>query len=268
MNSKLTFQSLSSGSCGNCYFLHFDGEDGGAGILIDAGVSLRRLKAELLRGGFSYDDIDAILVTHDHMDHIHNLGSYCKRLLKPVWMTGVLRRSLATHWMTGEYLPPVGKTLVNGDWSVIVPGKVRAKYFKVPHDATQTVGYCIDLQGYLFVIMTDIGCMTDEALGYASQASTVVIEANYDLAMLRSGSYPVELQNRICGGNGHLSNEECAYAVKDFLHPGLENVFLCHLSENNNTPAKALAAVSPVLEGTGVRLIALPRQSASPVFVL
>ncbi len=268
MNNKIVFQSLSSGSCGNCYFLHCDGKDGGAGILIDAGVSMRRLKQEFLRNGYTYDDVDAVLVTHDHMDHIHNLGPYCKRLMKPVWMTGALRRSRATHWMTGEYLPPVARQLRDGDWSEIVPGRIRVKYFIVPHDATQTVGYCIDIDGYTFVIMTDLGRMTDEALGYASKASTVVIEANYDLDMLRSGPYPPALQDRICGGQGHLSNAECADAVRDFLHPGLENVFLCHLSEHNNTPQKAVRAVAPVLEGTGVRLQALPRQTASPVYIL
>ena len=268
ISNKIVFQSLSSGSCGNCYFLHIDGEKGGAGIVIDAGVSMRRLKMELLKNGFTYDDIDAILVTHDHMDHIHNLGPYCKRLMKPVWMTQKLRGSLATHWMTGEYLGPVVKNLVNGGWSEIVPGRIRAHYFIVPHDATQTVGYCIDLEGYIFVIMTDIGRMTDEALGFASQASTVVIESNYDLDMLRGGQYPIELQDRICGGHGHLSNAECADAIKDFIHPGLENVFLCHLSEHNNTPRKAVEASLPSIEGTGVRLLALPRQTASPMFIL
>lgn len=236
--------------------------------MIDAGVSMRRLKQELTKNGFTYDDIDAVLITHDHMDHIHNLGPYCKRLLKPVWMTRKLRSSLATHWMTGEYLTPVVKQLQDGGWSEIVPGKVRARYFIVPHDATQTVGYCIDLHGYIFVIMTDIGRMTDEAIAYARQASTVVIESNYDLDMLRGGSYPIELQNRICSGFGHLSNEECADAIRDFLHPGLSNVFLCHLSENNNTPHKALAASAPVVEGTGIRLLPLPRQTASPMFIL
>ena len=170
--------------------------------------------------------------------------------------------------MTGEYLGPVVKNLVNGGWSEIVPGRIRAHYFIVPHDATQTVGYCIDLEGYIFVIMTDIGRMTDEALGFASQASTVVIESNYDLDMLRGGQYPIELQDRICGGHGHLSNAECADAIKDFLHPGLENVFLCHLSEHNNTPRKAVEASLPSIEGTGVRLLALPRQTASPMFIL
>jgi phosphoribosyl 1,2-cyclic phosphodiesterase len=245
-----------------------DGEKGGAGILIDAGVSMRRLKGELQKNGFTFDDVDAILITHDHMDHIHNLGPYCKRLMKPVWMTRKLRGSLATHWMTGEYLGPVVKNLQDTDWSEIVPGKIRARHFIVPHDATQTVGYCIRLEDYVFVIMTDIGRMTDEALSYASLASTVVIEANYDLDMLRHGPYPLELQNRICGGNGHLSNAECADAIRDFIHPGLENVFLCPLSEHNNTPLKAVEACLPSVEGTGIRLLALPRQSASPMFIL
>ena len=170
--------------------------------------------------------------------------------------------------MTGEYLGPVVKNLNDEGWSEIVPGRIRARHFIVPHDATQTVGYCIDLEGYIFVIMTDIGRMTDEALGYASQASTVVIEANYDLNMLRSGPYPIDLQNRICGGHGHLSNAECADAIRDFVHPGLENIFLCHLSEHNNTPRKATEACEPAIEGTGIRLLALPRQSASPMFIL
>ena len=116
--------------------------------------------------------------------------------------------------------------------------------------------------------MTDAGAVTDGALGYCGQSSTVVIESNYDLDMLRSGPYPPELQDRICGGHGHLSNAECADAIADFLHPELRNVFLCHLSEHNNTPAKALETSSQVLRNSSVRLVALPRQSASPLFIL
>lgn len=236
--------------------------------MIDAGVSMRRLKQELTKNGFTYDDIDAVLITHDHMDHIHNLGPYCKRLLKPVWMTRKLRSSLATHWMTGEYLTPVVKQLQDGGWSEIVPGKVRARYFIVPHDATQTVGYCIDLHGYIFVIMTDIGRMTDEAIAYARQASTVVIESNYDLDMLRGGSYPIELQNRICSGFGHLSNEECADAIRDFLHPGLSNVFLCHLSENNNTHELVHDAVKEAISERNIPFHILERRGVTGYFDL
>jgi len=264
MNSRIRFKSLSSGSAGNCYLIMV----GDRGILIDAGVSMRRLKTELTKEHLSLDHIEAVLVTHDHMDHIRSLGSYCKHLKKPVWMTRKLRNSMATGWMTGEYLTGVVHILEDEDWTEIIPGLIKARYFVVPHDATQTVGYCLDLDGYNLVIMTDIGRMTDEAITLSRTASTVVIESNYDLDMLRSGGYPLDLQDRICGGHGHLSNAECADAIRDFIHPGLEHIFLCHLSDNNNTHEAALQASRPAIEGTTIQLVALPRQTPTQFFEL
>ena len=263
-DSALRFQSFSSGSSGNCYYLGtYQG-----GILIDAGVGIRTLKTDLARIGLTYDHIAAVLVTHDHADHIRSLGSYCKRLGKPVWMTRTLSKALAIHWSTGQYLGPVLQVLPDEGPAEIVPGRVFATPFVVPHDATQTVGYNIEFDGCRFVIMTDVGAMTEEALGYAREASTVVVEANYDPVMLRNGSYPRELQDRIRGGHGHLSNGETAQAIRDFMHEGLRNVFLCHLSANNNTPELALEATRPAVEGTGVRIEALPRTSPSAFFEL
>ena len=263
-SQALRFQSFSSGSSGNCYYLGtYQG-----GILIDAGVGIRTLNTDLARIGLTFDHIAAVLVTHDHADHIRSLGSFCKRLQKPVWMTRTLGKALAIHWATGPYLGPVVRFLPDGGPAEIVPGRVYATPFIVPHDATQTVGYNIVFDGYRFVIMTDIGSMTEEALGYARQASTVVVEANYDPGMLRDGPYPKDLQDRIRSGHGHLSNDETAKAIRDFMHEGLRNVFLCHLSANNNTPELALAATRPAVEGTGVRLEALPRTSPSAFFEL
>ena len=110
--------------------------------------------------------------------------------------------------------------------------------------------------------------MTPEALAYAREASTVIVEANYDVEMLASGPYPPELQARIRGGHGHLSNDECAAAVKEFSHNGLRSLFLCHLSAHNNTPEKALEAVGAALGGSEVRLVALPRTEPSALFEL
>ncbi len=263
-SSGVWFQSFSSGSSGNCYYL---GTARG-GILIDAGVGVRTLKANLVRLGLSFDDIAAVLVTHDHFDHIRSLGSYCKKLQKPVWMTKDLRKALAINWMTGEHLPPVVRLFPDEGPAEIIPGVLSAQPFTVPHDATCTVGFNISVRGHRFVIMTDTGAVTEEAMAFARQAGTVVIEANYDLFMLRHGSYPKELQDRICGGHGHLSNDECAAAVKAFMHEGLRNVFLCHLSAHNNTPEAALEAVGAVLEGSGVRLAALPRTTPSAFYEL
>lgn len=265
---EVKFKSLSSGSCGNCYFLGIFNEIGTceAGVLIDAGVSPRRLKKELQREGLCFDDFQAILVTHDHLDHIRSLGSYCKHVQKPVWSTSRLIGALSRHMMTGTYLADVRKVLSEG-WNEIVPGRIRACYFEVPHDATQTVGYAILLDDYKFVIMTDIGRMTPQAMSFASQADTVVIESNYDLYMLRHGPYPKELQDRICQGHGHLSNDECAAAIREFVHPGLRNVFLCHLSEHNNEPQLAHDTSRPSLPPE-IRLAPLPRQTPSTLFTL
>ena len=121
--------------------------------------------------------------------------------------------------------------------------------------------------------MTDIGRMTEEAVLYSSEADTVVIEANYDMDMLIAGPYTHELKMRICQGHGHLSNDECAAAIRRFWHPGLKNIFLCHLSEHNNTPELAYNAAKSALISAGVgdgvvNLRALPRQTPSPMFML
>ena len=135
------FMSLSSGSCGNCYYL---GTESG-GILIDAGVSLRRLKKTLLENGLDLDSFSAVLVTHDHLDHIRHLGSFCKRLGKPVYTTETIHGALARHTFTAPTIAPCRRILTEGEWNEVAGMNVR--YFVVPHDATQTVGYAIEVEG-------------------------------------------------------------------------------------------------------------------------
>lgn len=267
MKNNIRFMSLSSGSCGNCYYL---GTPEG-GILIDAGVSLRRVKKALMDNGLDMDSFSAVLVTHDHLDHIRHLGSFCKKLCKPVYTTDVIHGALARHTFTAPTITPCRKVLPDGEWTEIAGMKVR--YFIVPHDATQTVGYAIEVNGHKFVIMTDVGRMTDEAVSYARQADTVVIESNYDMDMLMGGPYTHELKMRIVQGCGHLSNDECADAVKRFWHDGLKNIFLCHLSDNNNTRQLAAECTAAALEEIGVEkgtvsLRCLPREYPSQMFVL
>ena len=266
-NDKIRFMSLSSGSCGNCYYL---GTSEG-GILIDAGVSLRRLKKTLLENGLDMDSFSAILVTHDHLDHIRHLGSFCKKLCRPVYTTDVIHGALARHTFTAPTISPCRRILSSGEWNDVAGMKVR--YFVVPHAATQTVGYAIEVAGHRFVIMTDVGRMTDEAVEYARQADTVVVESNYDMDMLMSGPYTHELKMRIVQGCGHLSNDECASALKRFWHPRLRNIFLCHLSENNNTRQLAFDCSAAALHEIGVEkgtvsLRCLPREYPSQMFVL
>ena len=263
----LKFMSLSSGSCGNCYYLGTEKE----GLLIDAGVSLRRLKKTLQEHELDFNSFSAVLVTHDHLDHIRHLGSFCKKLCKPVYTTADIHRALARHTFTASTIGPCRKILESGVWNEVAGFKVR--YFIVPHDATQTVGYAIEIDGRRFVIMTDIGRMTDEAVELSLEADTVVVESNYDMDMLMSGPYTHELKMRIVQGCGHLSNDECASAIRRFHHPALRNIFLCHLSENNNTADLAYKSAAAALSAKGVAkgeiaLRCLPRQYPSPMFNL
>ena len=264
---EIKFMSLSSGSCGNCYYLG----TGKSGILIDAGVSLKRLKKVLQENGLDNDSFSAILVTHDHLDHIRHLGSYCKRLSKPVYTTATIHNALARHTFTAPTIAPCRRVLDHAQWNEVAGMNVM--YFVVPHDATQTVGYAIETEGHKFVIMTDVGRVTDEAVEHARKADTVVIESNYDMDMLMSGPYTHELKMRIVQGCGHLSNDECASAIRRFYHPGVRNIFLCHLSENNNTPDLAYKSALEALGTVGaekgtVALRCLPRQYPSQMYVL
>ena len=261
------FISFSSGSCGNCYYL---GTENG-GIIIDAGVSLRRLKKVFQEYDLTVDCFSAVLVTHDHLDHIRHLGSFCKHLSRPVYTARTIHNALARHTFTAPTIGPCRRILDEGQWNDVAGMKVR--YFVVPHDATQTVGYAILVEGRMFVIMTDIGRMTDEAVEFARQADTVVVESNYDMDMLMSGPYTYELKMRIVQGCGHLSNDECAGAIKRFWHKGLRNIFLCHLSENNNTHDLAYRSAVAALKEIGVEkgtvsVRCLPRQYPSQMFEL
>ena len=270
----LYFKSFSSGSCGNCYYLG-NGEDG---ILIDAGVSPRRVKQALQADGMGLDAFRAVLITHNHLDHIRALGSFCKRFQKPVYTTAVLHEALAHHSFTRDYIASCRAFLAEEGETQVGPYFVR--WFEVPHDATQTVGYRIRTPEGTMVLITDVGKMTEEAIACAREADYVVMESNYDVDMLMGGPYPYELKMRICQGCGHLSNDEAADALERYIHPGLKYVFLCHLSEQNNTPKLAREASEAVLDAFASRcacsdedfampiLRVLPRQIPSPLFRL
>jgi phosphoribosyl 1,2-cyclic phosphodiesterase len=264
----MRFISFSSGSCGNCSLLLGPR----SGILIDAGVGIRRVKKELEVLGLGTDVLSAILITHDHGDHIRSLGSFCKRLTLPVWTTATLHEALLRNPFTHEWIGPCRQDLLPGIWNPITED-FDVQYFVVPHDATQCVGYAIRCEGELFVLMTDLGHVTPEALRWASLASTVVVESNYDIDMLLGGSYPEKLKRRITHGIGHLSNEACGEAIVSFMHPGLKNLFLAHLSGNNNTPELAYASALAALQTAGVEpgsvaLRVLRRGVSSPLLNL
>ena len=266
----ISFLSLSSGSSGNCYFF----TDGKTTFLIDAGVGPRTCAKKLSEHGFSLSDVDFILVTHDHIDHIKALGIISSRYGKPVYTTVPLKEALLRNICT------VGR--LKGNIHTIEPDVpseicgVRITSFRVPHDATDAVGFHILFSGRNITLITDCGEFSDSILQYAVLADTLILESNYDDKMLDEGDYPSILKHRIRSGAGHLSNRKCAEALMS-IYKGrkglLQQVFLCHLSDNNNTPELALREARSALDKVGagendVFLTNLPRGKASPLYSL
>lgn len=263
----LRFMSFSSGSSGNCYYFG----DGEKSILIDAGVSFKRLRQGFETEGLDFGTVRGLLVTHAHMDHIKHLSKYCMKISVPVYSSALIHDALSRHTYTRDVVGAYRKVLRTDEWNDI--DGIRVRYFEVPHDAVQTVGYYIDFNGHRITLVTDLGRVTDEVVRYAGQSDTVIIESNYDVDMLMSGPYTYDLKMRIIQGCGHISNDECASAIRRFWHPGLRRIFLCHLSENNNNHDLAYNCSIKALREAGagqedVTLRCLPRRFASEVFIL
>jgi len=263
----VTFISLSSGSNGNCYYL---GNERTA-LLVDLGIGGRTVKKRLADVGIDISSIEMILVTHDHIDHIKYLGPAAQKLSVPVFATAVLHEAFehnfATRGMIAGCRRVIRKEVFHENRGV------KFVAFEVPHDATETVGYFIDFFGEKFVFMTDLGEVPDTAKDYCRIADHIIIESNYDMDMLLRGPYSRELKERIIQGHGHLGNDQCASTIIQVWHPGLKDIFLCHLSENNNTPELAYKCAYRALEecganvGTQTKLYCLPRREASPLFL-
>ncbi len=264
------FLSLSSGSNGNCYYLG----DGKSGILIDLGIGTRSIKKRLASYGIDINSISAVLVSHDHFDHIRSLGTFTERFHKPVYTTAEIIKALETHYCTKGYMSGCCNALVPGRANeILLCGSncrqiVTVTPFRVPHDAADTVGFHIGYSGKGITFITDIGEVTDEAVRYASMSDCLIIEANYDVDMLMRGPYPPELKARIMQGHGHLSNEQTASLLRRATRSDrcpLKQIFLCHLSENNNTPSVALGTIKKAIPG-GIALYCLPRRDPSEAF--
>lgn len=256
------FVSLSSGSNGNCYYI---GNESVA-FLIDVGIGGRTIKKRLSDVGISFDSINFILVTHDHVDHIKSLGLFTQRFHKPVYATRTLHKALNRNFCTAGKMSGCVHYLEEGHAEDVCGVSVTP--FTVPHDATQTVGYHIVISGERFTVMTDLGDVTDDAVTYAKRADHLIVEANYDVDMLVRGMYPPALKARIMSGNGHLSNEQTASLVGRASHEGLKDVFLCHLSQHNNTPSLAFNTVKETLENVNSQafLTCLPRMQTSNLY--
>lgn len=222
--------SLQSGSNGNCYYV----EAGGVRLLIDAGISGRKAKERLASHGVSIADIDALLISHDHVDHVGNAGALHRLFHLPVYMTRMTHR--AVRGQIGEIRDlqffSAGHTL---DF-----GAVKVETIPTPHDAADGVAFVVEFENRRLGVFSDLGHPFARLRAALATCHAAYLESNYDPDMLDEGPYPADLKARIRGDGGHLSNEEAATLVAERSGRPLEWVALAHLSEENNHPNVAL----------------------------
>lgn len=244
----LKFISLGSGSSGNCYYLATDTD----GLLIDAGVGIRLIKKHFAEKNISLqNDVNHLLITHDHADHIKSVGYISSDYTVPVYAVNDVHNGIERNYSVHKKVPGAMKRVLECGTTVTI-GDFTVTPFKVPHDSSGNVGYCIEADGVVFCIMTDVGHVTDEMQEYVAKANYLVLEANYDVDMLRDGNYPQHLKERIQSPTGHLSNKECGETIANYATSELRHVWLCHLSEENNHPVLAQKTVEQVLRSYGL----------------
>ncbi len=243
----LKFISFGSGSSGNCYYLSTATD----GLLIDIGVGIRTLKKHFRDYGVNLNMIHHILITHDHADHIKSVGAFSSDYHVPVYATEKVHRGISRNYCVQRKVADDLKHFITPGVSLQV-GDFKVTPFSVPHDANENVGYQIEAERVCFVIITDVGAVTEDVKHRISQANYLVIEANHDVEMLQQGPYPEYLKKRILSPNGHLSNTDCGKAVAENMTEGLRHVWLCHLSEENNHPELARKTVETTLRSYGI----------------
>ena len=243
----LNFLAFGSGSSGNCYYL----SNGEGAILIDAGIGIRRLKRSVKEYGVSFANIKGIIITHDHADHIKAAGHISKEYGLPVYATELVHKGMISNYHAAKKIEADKVRLVEPEQEFTLAG-FSITPFTIPHDASENVGYCIRHGETTFTIMTDVGMLTDTIREYIGKTNFLVLEANYDVEMLKNGKYPKMLQDRIMSGSGHLSNRQAAQALEECFHENLKQVWLCHLSEENNHPELARKTIEFHLRSFGI----------------
>jgi phosphoribosyl 1,2-cyclic phosphodiesterase len=229
---SLRLSVLSSGSSGNATYM----ETGKTGLLVDAGLSCRRIAALLARIGRRLGDVDAVLLTHGHSDHASGVRSLVRERGMSIYAaSGVGERLGAIEIKAGEPLRISG---------------LVTEFFEVPHDS-RTYGVRVSDGERTAIVATDLGEVSAATLRLMRGAEAVVLEANHDLEWLRRGPYPADLKRRVASANGHLSNRQTAEVACDLAPHGLKDLVLAHLSKTNNSPARATGTVTSALREAG-----------------
>jgi len=237
------FCVLASSSKGNSSWLSF----GASSVLIDAGISCRRIFDSIARIGGDAKSLSAVLITHEHTDHIGGLLNVIKNTGAEVFAP----EAVLDYITKNGYLPAGARLNIVGEKPFTVRD-IEIKAFKTPHDSAASVGYRLTLEnGETLGIATDLGYVTEAVASGITGCGTVLLESNYDNRLLDMGSYPWFLKQRIRSEHGHLENSESAKFAAELVKNGTVRLFLGHLSRENNNPALALQAAEDALRETG-----------------
>ena len=241
----MEFCSIYSGSSGN--FLYVGSEE--TRILVDAGLTGKRIQDGMKEAGIAPDTIDAILITHEHSDHIKAAGILSRRFNLPIYASD------GTWEAMERFIGPIKPENIKA-FSNYEPFEIRDMTvvpYEIPHDAAQPCGYSI-IQGKSKVsIATDIGHITDTVKKSICDSDLILLESNHDVEMLKVGPYPYNLKLRILSNEGHLSNENAGKLICEIFNSKIKKVMLGHLSHTNNYPELALRTVLSVLEMNGIQ---------------
>ena len=252
----MEFYTLASSSAGNAALVCHENTH----ILIDAGISCRRITQSLAALSLTLDDLDGILITHEHIDHVRALGTLQKKHAVPLYASFGTAAAL-------DYPAPYLHAFAADETFTIKDLQIRS--FRTSHDAKESVGYRIESSDGSLAVLTDTGFITDDAHDAALGADMLLLESNHDVIMLKNGDYPYYLKQRILGECGHLSNEAAAEFAVECVRAGTSDILLAHLSDENNSPQLAEYTVGRALQASGlsVRLSAAPRDTISEVHV-
>lgn len=253
---SLQFASLGSGSSGNSTLVRVDDTL----LLVDVGFSAKAITERLATLDVNPADLHAILISHEHSDHVKGLSVLARKHNIPVWLTrGTYQKLKDKKLPRVEYIHPHGSFCI---------GDAKVTPFPVPHDAAEPCQYIVGDGARRVAIATDMGFVTEYVYDQLTGVDALLLEANYDGQMLNNGTYPWALRKRIDGNYGHLSNDQSAALAAALEHGGLQKLCLGHLSENNNTPDTALDSVANRLRRANDDVHVLQRYTSSPWYAV
>lgn len=220
--------SIASGSSGNCIYIGSEQTH----ILVDAGISNKRIEQGLNELGIKGSELNGILITHEHSDHIKGLGVLARKHGIPLYSTKETLDEIASVKSLGEYpkdlFQPISPDV---DFQI---GDLEIKPFRIDHDAANPVAYRVQNEKKSVAVATDMGHFSQYTVEHLQGLDAILLEANHDVKMLEAGPYPYYLKRRILGDYGHLSNENAGRLLNCILHENLKHIFLGHLSKENN----------------------------------